>query len=88
MALKRGRTQDARTVGHVSHDAQARVDKRVARILAARDAALRSRGTRPGVPSAYDLMLWSAPDWLGGEVGARSERDRRHEHLVRAGGVF
>ena len=41
MALKPERTQHARSVGHVSHDAQARVDKRVARILAARDAALR-----------------------------------------------
>jgi hypothetical protein len=41
MALKPGRTQNARTVGHVSHDAQARIDKRVAKILAAREAALR-----------------------------------------------
>ena len=40
MALKPGLTQRAQTAGHVSHDAQARVDKRVAAILAARDAAV------------------------------------------------
>ena len=40
MALKAGLTQHARTTGCVSHDAQARVDKRVAAILAARDATL------------------------------------------------
>jgi hypothetical protein len=67
MALKPGRTQHARTVGHVSHDAQARIDKRVAKILAARDAALRLARARPGVPSAYDLMVWSSPDC--GSVG-------------------
>ena len=40
MALKPGLTHHAPTAGYVSHDAQARVDKRVAAILAARDAAL------------------------------------------------
>ena len=51
MALKPGLTQDART-GHVSHDTQARVDKRVAAILSARDAALQLARARPSVPSA------------------------------------
>jgi hypothetical protein len=41
MALKPGGSQHARTVGHISREAQARVDKRVAAILARRDAALR-----------------------------------------------
>jgi hypothetical protein len=39
MALTPVRTQPAQTVGHVSHDAQARVDKRVTEILARRAAA-------------------------------------------------
>ena len=51
MALKPGLTHHART-GHVSHDAQARVDKRVAAILSARDAALQLARARPSVPSA------------------------------------
>ena len=37
MALK-PRTQRARTVGHISHDASVRVDQRVKEILARRDA--------------------------------------------------
>ena len=41
MALKPRLTQRARAVGHISHDAQVRVDKRVAKILAGREAALR-----------------------------------------------
>jgi hypothetical protein len=40
MALKSVRTERARTVGHVSHDALLRVDKRVKQILARREAAL------------------------------------------------
>lgn len=42
MALKPRLTDRERSVGHVSHDAQARVDKRVAKILAGREAALRA----------------------------------------------
>ena len=38
MALKPPRTQRARTVGHISHDARVRVDQRVKEILARRDA--------------------------------------------------
>ena len=41
MALKDVRTWHARTVGHVSREAQVRVDKRVARILTRRATALR-----------------------------------------------
>jgi hypothetical protein len=40
MALKSPRTQRARTVGHISHDAGVRVDHRVKEILARRDAAM------------------------------------------------
>ena len=40
MALKPSRTQRARTVGHISHDAGARVDQRVKEILARREAAV------------------------------------------------
>jgi hypothetical protein len=36
MALKPRITEHARTAGHVSHDAQVRVDKRVEKILARR----------------------------------------------------
>jgi len=41
MARKETATEHARTVGHVSHEAQERVDERVERILARRAAALR-----------------------------------------------
>jgi hypothetical protein len=41
IALEVVSTKKAWNAGHVSHDAQARIDKRVARILAARDAARR-----------------------------------------------
>ena len=41
MALKEVATERARTVGHVSHEAQVRVDERVGKILARRAAALR-----------------------------------------------
>jgi hypothetical protein len=40
MALKPLRTQRARTVGHISRDARARVDQRVKEILARREAAV------------------------------------------------
>ncbi len=48
MALKPG-LQRAPTVGHVSYDAQARVDKRVAAILAAAEARLRRARARRSV---------------------------------------
>jgi hypothetical protein len=41
MALKEVRTEHTPTVGHVSHEAQVRVDARVGQILARRAAALR-----------------------------------------------
>lgn len=41
IALEVRSTKKAWNTGHVSHDAQARIDKRVARILAARDAVRR-----------------------------------------------
>jgi hypothetical protein len=41
MALKPVRTERPRTVGHVSHNAQVRVDRRVTQIVARREAALR-----------------------------------------------
>ena len=41
MALKEVRTEHARTVGDVSHEAQLPVDERVGQILARRAAALR-----------------------------------------------
>jgi hypothetical protein len=40
MALRTSSIGDRRTVGHVSHDAQGRVDRRVEGILARRTAAL------------------------------------------------
>ena len=40
MALKPRRTERVRTVGHISHDARVRVDKRVKEILARREAAV------------------------------------------------
>jgi hypothetical protein len=42
MALKPRLTEDARTAGHFSHDAQVRVDKRVEKILARREHARRA----------------------------------------------
>jgi hypothetical protein len=50
MALKPRLTEHARTAGHVSHDAQVRVDKRVQKILARREharLATRTAATRP-----------------------------------------
>jgi hypothetical protein len=41
IAVEVRRTQNARNVGHVSHDAQTRIDKRVAKILAGRHAGRR-----------------------------------------------
>jgi hypothetical protein len=39
MALKPRLTEHARTAGHVSHDAQVRIDKRVQQILARHERA-------------------------------------------------
>jgi hypothetical protein len=50
MALKPRLTEHARPAGHVSHDAQVRVDKRVQKILARREharLATRTSATRP-----------------------------------------
>jgi len=50
MALKPRITEHARTAGHVSHDAQQRVDKRVEKILARRAQerlTTPTAGTRP-----------------------------------------
>lgn len=44
MALKLGPIERVQTVGHVSHDAQVRIDKRVAEILATRRRAARRVG--------------------------------------------
>jgi len=46
MAPRQRRRKPARATGHVSHEAQVRVDERVARILAARDSG------RPAAPTA------------------------------------
>jgi hypothetical protein len=46
MALTPRNTEHAQTAGHISHDAQVRVDKRVERILARREDA------RPTTPTA------------------------------------
>jgi hypothetical protein len=45
MALRSSRVEHARTAGHVSHDAQVRIDKRVERILARRETARRAAHT-------------------------------------------
>jgi hypothetical protein len=50
MALKPVRTEQAETVGHVSHDAQVRVDKRVTEILARREAARAATSSAPQAP--------------------------------------
>jgi hypothetical protein len=50
MALSHRRTKAARATGHVSHDAQLRIDARVARILARRGSdrpAVRTAAGRP-----------------------------------------
>jgi hypothetical protein len=47
MALKQIRTERPRTVGHVSHDAQVRVDQRVTQIVARQEAALRQARRAP-----------------------------------------
>jgi hypothetical protein len=58
MALETKRTESARMAGHVSHDAQGRVDERVKEILARREAAVRKRGTQPSAFKAGDLTTW------------------------------
>jgi hypothetical protein len=54
MALTQHRAKPARATGHVSHDAQVRVDERVARILARRESdapAARTASPRPTEPA-------------------------------------
>jgi hypothetical protein len=54
MALKQRRTNPAHATGHVSHDAQVRIDERVARILARREPDRPAAGTasrRPTEPA-------------------------------------
>jgi hypothetical protein len=50
MALKPVRTEQTHTVGHVSHDAQVRVDKRVREILARQEAARAATSPAPQAP--------------------------------------
>ena len=57
MALTPSRTERTRTTGHVSHDAQVRIDKRVERILARREPA------RPAAQKA--AVLPKEPDDRG-----------------------
>jgi 3-phenylpropionate/cinnamic acid dioxygenase small subunit len=45
MALRQRRTKPSRATGHVSHDAQVRIDERVAQILA------RRASDRPAAPT-------------------------------------
>jgi hypothetical protein len=47
MALRPRRTTPARATGHVSHDAQVRIDQRVARILARGGSGRRADPTAP-----------------------------------------
>ena len=56
MALKEVRTEHTRTVGHVSHEAQVRVDKRVGQILARRVRRCGRRGSQPGASSVHDRV--------------------------------
>jgi hypothetical protein len=48
MVIQSRRPEPARTVGHVPHDAQVRLDKRVTKILARQKAAIRQ-----GRPAAH-----------------------------------
>ena len=53
MAPRQRRSNPARATGHVSHEAQVRIDERVARILARRGfgrAAARTASPRPTAP--------------------------------------
>ena len=52
MAPTPARRRPRRTVCHLSHDAQARVDARVVTILAERDAALRLARSKPRPPKS------------------------------------
>jgi hypothetical protein len=45
MALRQRRTKPASATGHVSHEAQVRIDERVARILARRGSGRRAART-------------------------------------------
>jgi hypothetical protein len=62
MALKPRLTEDARPAGHVSHDAQVRVDKRVQKILARREharLATRTSATPRRLPRPSVRIDWS-----------------------------
>jgi hypothetical protein len=65
MALTPRGTTHARATGHVSHDAQVRIDKRVARILA------RGAADRPGRTEGVSLETTRAPET---QPGTRPER--------------
>jgi hypothetical protein len=54
MALTPSRSEPGRTAGHVSHDAQMRIDKRIERILARHERALRAAQTTVARPKAPD----------------------------------
>jgi hypothetical protein len=80
MALKPPRTQRARTVGHISHDASVRVDQRVKEILARREAAVeRERAAPRDASTAGDrghvatcaLLLGTANRTRGSRVNAQ-----------------
>ena len=57
MALKPELTEHARTAGHVSHETQVRVDKRVQKILARRD--------RPDDLAAHEAYFAARRDGAG-----------------------
>jgi hypothetical protein len=61
MALTQRRTKPARATGHVSHDAQVRIDERVAQILAGRASDGPARTAQPRPPET-------------GTVGSRRKR--------------
>ena len=52
MALRQRRSNAARVTGHVSHEAQVRIDKRVARILARRGSGRLGARTAAPRPTA------------------------------------
>jgi hypothetical protein len=67
MALTPVRTEQTQMVGNVSHDAQARVDKRVTEILARRAAA--RAATRPASQAPVTERSSAAP---GGGLAIKS----------------
>ena len=71
MTLKPGPTEPARTVGHVSHATQVRVDRRVQDILARRVALDRARHAAQRVKSAQEQdrcrTSWSSESTANGD---------------------